>query len=138
MNNVGFFLFVFQVVEDLNRKQEAHVSYYQDLVFMKNIHIGSIIKQKVEDSSLTVKEFANRINCERTTVYHIFRQKSIDIEKLMKISEALNYDFITEVYLKRNGKPTQPAKTIFIAVAIDTNSLQQLTLPDDFIHLIKE
>jgi len=137
---VGFFLFVFQVVEDLNRKQEAHVFYYQDLAFMKNmhIHIGPIIKQKVKESSLTVKEFADRINCERTTVYNIFKQKSIDIEKLMKISEALNYDFITEVYLKQNGKITLPAKTIFIAVEVDSDSLKQLTLPDDFIQLIKK
>jgi len=33
---------------------------------MKNIHVGSIIKQKVMESSMTIKEFADRINCERT------------------------------------------------------------------------
>ena len=106
---------------------------------MKNeIHIGSIIKQKVEENSLTVKEFADRINCERTTAYHIFRQKSIDIEKLMEISEALNYNFITEVYLKQNDKITQPAKTVFIAVEVGSDFLQHLTLPDDFIQLLKK
>ena len=104
---------------------------------MENVHIGSIIKQKVIDSSMTIKEFADGINCERTTVYHIFRQKSIDIEKLIKISEILNYDFISEIYLKKNRKITHPSQTIFIAVEVDSDSLQQMTLPDDFIRLIK-
>jgi Helix-turn-helix. len=105
---------------------------------MKHIHIGSIIKQKVEESSLTVREFADRINCERTTAYHIFRQKSIDIEKLMKISEVLNYDFISEVYKKTDTKTIQPTQTIFIAVEVEVDSLQQLALPNDFIQLLKK
>jgi len=103
-----------------------------------DIHIGSIIKQKLEENSMTIKEFADRIHCERTTVYHIFKQKSIDIEKLMKISEVLNYDFISEVYIKQNDKITHPHKTIFIAVEVEADSLQQLTLPNDFVHLIKK
>ena len=105
---------------------------------MKNIHIGSIIKQKVMESSMTVKEFADRINCERTAVYHIFGQKSIDIEKLMKISEVLDYDFISEVYTKQNEKTTHHHQTVFIAIEVDEDSLQQLTLPNNFIKLIKK
>ena len=105
---------------------------------MKNIHIGAIIKQKVMESSMTIKEFADRINCERTTVYHIFKQKSINIEKLMKISEVLNYDFISEVYLKQNETVSNPSKKVLIAVEIDADSLQQLNLPNDFVQLIKK
>jgi hypothetical protein len=36
---------------------------------MKNIHIGSIIKQKLDESSMSIKNFADIINCDRTTVY---------------------------------------------------------------------
>jgi plasmid maintenance system antidote protein VapI len=64
---------------------------------MKNIHIGSIIRQKVVESPFSVKEFANRINCERTSAYYIFKQKSINTDKLMLISEVLGYDFINEI-----------------------------------------
>jgi len=60
---------------------------------MKDIHIGPIIKQKFQDSSMMVEEFAEKINCERTTVYDIFRRKSVDSELLFKISEALNLNF---------------------------------------------
>ena len=104
---------------------------------MKNIHIGSIIKQKVLESHMTVKEFAEKINCERSTVYHIFKQKSIDIDKLMKISEVLNYDFISEIYTGQNNKVTPSAPAVFVAVEVDPNSLQQLSLPDVFIQLMK-
>ena len=87
---------------------------------------------------MTIKEFADRINCERSAVYHIFKQKSIDIEKLIKISEVLNYDFISEVYTKQNDKIAQSAPAIFIAVEINPDSLQQLSLPDNFIQLTKK
>ena len=105
---------------------------------MKNIHIGSIIRQKVEESSFTIKEFADKINCERTTVYHIFKQKSIDVEKLIKISEVLDYNFISEVYQKQDSNITPPTQTIFIAVEVDADSLQQLILPKEFIRLVKK
>lgn len=68
----------------------------------KNIHIGSLIKQKLEDSSLTISQFAARINCDRTTVYDIFKRKSVDVERLLLISEVLHYNFLWEVYLKNN------------------------------------
>ena len=99
--------------------------------------IGPIIKQKVMESSMTVKEFADRIHCERTAVYHIFKQKSINVERLKKIGDVLEYDFISELYAKQNDKTTATPK-LFIAVEIDPDSLQQLNLPDNFIQLIKK
>ena len=105
---------------------------------MNNIHIGSIIKQKVEENSLSVKEFAGRINCERTNVYHIFKQRSIDIERLIKISEVLDYDFISKIYIKQNKNINNPPRKIYIAVELDADPLQQLTLPDEFIRLMKK
>lgn len=68
---------------------------------MKNIHIGAIIRQKLEESPLSIAEFASRINRTRTTVYDIFNRKSIDIDLLLSISEVLQYNFIEEIYLDR-------------------------------------
>ena len=60
---------------------------------LSNIHIGKIIKEKWIEKSMTITEFAHGIGRERTTVYDIFRRKSIDIELLIKISENLiNFD----------------------------------------------
>ncbi len=74
---------------------------------LKNIHIGKIIKEKLKERKISVAEFARQINCERATVYYIFTQKSIDIERLIRISEVLKYDFIIEIYLSQNKNINQ-------------------------------
>lgn len=68
----------------------------------KDIHIGSVIKQKFEESSLTIVQFAQLIYCDRTTVYDLFKRKSIDVDRLLVISEALCFNFLWEIYLKNN------------------------------------
>ena len=81
---------------------------------MKNVHIGSIIRTKLEESQLSIAEFAERINRTRPTVYDIFNRKSIDTDLLIKISEVLGYNFLQEVYLEdiskkenTNGNPSR-------------------------------
>ena len=101
---------------------------------MKNIHIGSIVKQKVMESSMTIKEFAGRINCERTTVYDIFERKSIDSELLIRISEALNFDFYNEIYLRK--KTNNFSKKVLIAFEIEGENVDNLDLPDELIKLL--
>jgi transcriptional regulator with XRE-family HTH domain len=65
-----------------------------------NIHIGELIKQKFEESKLTITEFAKAIQSCRTNVYNIFNLKSIDTDKLILISEALDYNFFEEYIVK--------------------------------------
>lgn len=43
---------------------------------------------------MSYARFARLINCDRTTVYNIIRAKSIDIDRLIRISEVLDFDFI--------------------------------------------
>ncbi|MDR1348881.1 MAG: helix-turn-helix domain-containing protein [Prevotellaceae bacterium] len=62
------------------------------------IHIGSIIKQKVKQRSLSVTEFARRINLSRGAVYNIYESASVDVQLLQKISDVLGYDFIENHY----------------------------------------
>ena len=100
-------------------------------------HIGSIIEQKFRESSMTVQEFSNKINRERTTVYGIFKRETIDIETLIRISHALNFDFINEIYFNQKTVLQKP-QTIFIAVEVDKNLLSKLDLPDNFIQLFQK
>lgn len=79
---------------------------------IKKIHIGESIAEKLRDKKMTYAEFARKINVDRSTVYHILRSKSIDIERLLLISKVLDYNFIEEVYLK--VQPTQ--RTIEIVI----------------------
>jgi len=68
---------------------------------MKEIHIGEIIKKKVAERALSINALAKAINCDRTNIYKIYKRKSIDIELLIRISEVLKYDFISEIYQQK-------------------------------------
>ena len=57
------------------------------------IHIGQLIKQELERQERTPTWLALKINCERTNVYYIFSQQSINTDMLFRISKALNHDF---------------------------------------------
>lgn len=67
---------------------------------LKDVNIGQLIRAKVDELHIPYAEFARQINCARTSLYHIFNSKSIDLERLVVISEVLQFDFISEVYLK--------------------------------------
>ena len=100
---------------------------------MKDIHIGSVIKQKVLESAMSIQEFSDKINCDRTTVYDIFKRKSLDTERLIKISQVLDFDFVNETYYRQNSAPQK----VFVALEMDKDAFQKLDLPPDCIRYIK-
>ena len=57
------------------------------------IHIGSLIKSKLEDDRRSVKWLAEKIYCKRANVYDIFSRASIDSDLLLNICLAVDYDF---------------------------------------------
>ncbi len=79
---------------------------------MTNVHIGNIIRRKLAESPMSIAEFAERINRTRPTVYDIFNRKSIDVDLLLKISEVLDYNFLEEVYVKKEGGDTVSAPAV--------------------------
>jgi len=105
---------------------------------MKDIHIGSIIKQKIKENSLTIKEFAANLNLHSTSIYHIFKKETIDIERLKIISDVLGYDFINEIYQTQETEQTAPKQTVFMTIEVAADTLQKLNLPDEFLILVKK
>ncbi|MDR0368687.1 MAG: helix-turn-helix transcriptional regulator [Bacteroidales bacterium] len=65
----------------------------------RNIYIGRLIKQQFEQKNISIAQFAKAIHCSRASIYNIFEAKSIDIDKLILISEALDYNFLEEYLL---------------------------------------
>ena len=59
------------------------------------IHIGQIIREEMLRQERTPAWLARKICCERTNVYYIFSQPSIDTERLRRISAALGRDFFS-------------------------------------------
>jgi predicted transcriptional regulator len=69
---------------------------------INDVHIGTLISLRLKERSMTIATFAKRIHCDRTTVYYLLKQKSIDVEKMILISQILDYDFLHEIYCKPN------------------------------------
>jgi plasmid maintenance system antidote protein VapI len=107
---------------------------------MKNIHIGSLIKEQFEkkikrDKRFNKTVFAKLIHVHRSTIYPIFEQKSIDIDLLIRISKALDYNFIEEIYLKKSNDEKECK--VIIGVEITKQQLLQLEFPDTLLVLLK-
>ena len=60
------------------------------------MHIGSRIKDKLQEQGKTVQWLATELFCSRTNVYKIFGKEHIDSKTLLKISELLKHDFFAE------------------------------------------
>ncbi len=103
------------------------------------IAIGPLVKEKFDarrkyDRNFTVAYFADQINVHRSTVYQLFKQHSVDIYLLNRISVVLDYDFIAEVCGKEVPVSESP---IYIAVKVGHGQLQNMDLPENIIHLVE-
>lgn len=59
------------------------------------IHIGKLIRQKMEERQRTVVWLAQRLSCSKTNVYKIFDKYSVDTDTLARISTILEFDFFS-------------------------------------------
>lgn len=57
------------------------------------IHIGEEIQERLRKKRMKVVDFSRKIDTNRNNIYDIFNRKSIDSGLLLKISEALEFDF---------------------------------------------
>lgn len=92
--------------------------------YLKNIHIGSAIAQQIACAGMSYAEFARRLNCDRTTIYGIIKSKSIDIERLIRISEILDFDFIGNIY--SHVAVNKKLSTKCVTIELSPDDLKQL------------
>jgi transcriptional regulator with XRE-family HTH domain len=92
-------------------------------MYYDEIHIGNKIQLIFNKTGLTVSQFARMIDVHRTKIYNIFECKTIETELLCKISDALHYDFLSEVYLKKRETANQNPTTINIHFQIVPENL---------------
>jgi hypothetical protein len=62
-------------------------------MFGNMIHIGEEIQERLRKKRMKVVDFSRKIDTNRNNIYDIFNRKSIDSGLLLKISEALEFDF---------------------------------------------
>jgi hypothetical protein len=67
------------------------------------IHIGHEIETELHQQERSVTWFANKLYCDRTNIYKIFKRNSIDSDLLLRISTILNRNFFKE-YMEEYDK----------------------------------
>ncbi len=60
---------------------------------IKRVNIGLLIEQKMNELCVTKSELARRCGIANQNINRVFCRDSIDTEKLVSISEALDYNF---------------------------------------------
>ena len=57
------------------------------------IHIGRLIQEQLKTDQRSVSWLAKQIPCTRNHLYKIFRKPSIDCVLLLRISQAMQFNF---------------------------------------------
>lgn len=108
------------------------------------MHIGQLIKQKMEEEGKTVSWLARNLSYCRTNVYKIYDKKSIDTDLLMRISALLEYNL--PLYMEagaaiqyRSYKDEESdsyynfsQKCNLLSLNIPVNLLYRFNIKDDF------
>ena len=64
---------------------------------VNDLRIGQRIQDELKRQGRTVTWLANQLGMERTSLYYTFRQSSINLELLMRISCFLEHNFLQDV-----------------------------------------
>lgn len=64
---------------------------------INDLQIGRRIRQELKRQGRSVAWLAQQLCMERTSLYYTFRQNSIDVETLLRISYYLEHDFLKDV-----------------------------------------
>lgn len=59
----------------------------------KDLHIGSVIKRRVEDLGMQTSDIYVKLNCSQARIEEIFQQKSVEVQLLLTFSKLLDFDF---------------------------------------------
>lgn len=76
------------------------------------IYIGKLIEMELHRQERSVTWFANKLYCDRTNVYSIFKRKSIDTELLLRISHILNHNFFSYYISEFEKEYTTPPNNL--------------------------
>ncbi|UZT97953.1 helix-turn-helix domain-containing protein [Chryseobacterium fluminis] len=61
--------------------------------YLKEIHIGSLIKQAALEKEIDLDRICNFINCTETEIYQVYESEDLSAKVLLKWSKLLEYDF---------------------------------------------
>ena len=68
------------------------------------IHFGQLIKDEFDRQGRRAMWLAAELNCNRSNIYSIFSRENIDAQMLIKISQALDHNFLRDIANLINSK----------------------------------
>lgn len=81
---------------------------------MESVHVGELIKLRLEQLGMSKAEFARRINRSPQNIHNLLTRKSVDTLLLVKVSEVLNYNFFKAFIPENEVMKELSGKNIFI------------------------
>ena len=95
-----------------------------------SVHIGEKIKQRAKELRIGPTELGKLIFTSKQNVSGIYKRKSIDVESLQKISQALNYDFFqyyrVEIYSNTMLSPDNANEEVSLYKKLDKKSVAKM------------
>jgi len=64
----------------------------------KEIHLGNLIQTFVKENSINSAELARKVGKTRQNIYDLYKRDDIEVKLFLAISDALQHDFIDELY----------------------------------------
>lgn len=97
------------------------------MVHINDVNIGLVIEQKINEKNISKSEFGRMIGIPQQNVNRILDKPNIDTDKLIKISEALNYNFFQEFVPTSNDSE----ETIYKRELIGADNKEQPLMDTD-------
>ena len=91
----------------------------------KHVHMGRLVKQKVNESQLSPGKFGEMINTSRTNVYSIFSREKIKLDLLKLISKKLDYDFLQHIAFQDEEITKRPNISIVINIDMKNENFDE-------------
>jgi transcriptional regulator with XRE-family HTH domain len=64
------------------------------------INIVEIVKREIEKKHLSVTKLAKKLNLNQSTIYDMYKRKTLKVSRLEELSNALEYNFFRELAQK--------------------------------------
>ena len=77
------------------------------MLVYKSYDLGARVYQVMSEKHILPTQFARMLGVSPNSVFRLFKMKSADLDKIRRISVAMNYDFIAEI-----GATSQNMKAI--------------------------
>jgi hypothetical protein len=105
----------------------------------RKLHIGQLVQNAFNQSTLTKVEFARKIGIEPQNVNRHFENEDWSVIKLINAGKALNYDFSYLFELEGLKKIEHPKIILQIEVKEDNmKEVAKLIMNKDLYQIIKE